>query len=337
MALIFVPDAGRAVRQGRRDADQRDHARASPAAKTATLDEIRGCTGLYVARPAPSPCATRRKIVLARRGVAGRRGSSPIAAWQRRRVLPRRRAGQAVLQVHARGNLSVDEQRRLVREVEERILDLQRETGEISRLRPQRSPRQATAATRPRTSSAPSSSNSPTGTCGAPADEILDRHPRAHAPTSPASSSRRASRRPARRSASRSRFELTRASPDAARAGRRSRSRDASRPMIGGLVDVEDSRPLPGIEWEMQGRPRPGRQVRRRRHADRQRVQLVTNGIKSASTGPTTATTRSTSACAYPTPTATLDSSTDSASRPPAGLVPISNFVTRSAQAEGRH
>ena len=99
-----------------------------------------------------------------------------------------------------------------------------------------------------------------------------------------------------------------------------------------GLIDVEDSRPIPGIEWEL----RVDRAQAGRFGADVTQVgnvvQLVTNGIKVGEYRPDDAEEELEIRVRFPRDARTLDQLDKLRVQTPEGLVPISNFVTRKAR-----
>ena len=101
---------------------------------------------------------------------------------------------------------------------------------------------------------------------------------------------------------------------------------------LAGLTDVEDSRPLPGIEWRLEvDRSKAGRFA-----ADVASigavVQLVTNGIKVGEYRPDDADREIDIRVRFPLGDRTIDQLDQLRVRTRDGLIPITNFVTRSAQ-----
>jgi multidrug efflux pump len=122
MALIFVPTLGAFIGK------TSDGGAMLP--ETADPYETEGVTGLYI-RLLGWLLGHPGKVLLSAFGVL-------IGAWMLYlnfgkgiEFFPKVEPEQAVLQIHARGNISVLEKDRLVAEVEQRIADLQRERGEF--------------------------------------------------------------------------------------------------------------------------------------------------------------------------------------------------------------
>ena len=103
---------------------------------------------------------------------------------------------------------------------------------------------------------------------------------------------------------------------------------------VDGLIDVEDGRPLPGIEWVMN----VDRELAGRFGADVTSVgatiQLVTNGILIGKYRPDDAQDEIDIRARFPGDYRVLDQLDQLRVQTPHGLVPISNFVTRSAQPQ---
>ena len=121
MALVFVPTLGGAI--GRRAPDSDFQVENLRAAESGDLDRLRGASGLYleVLRVAVTrPVA----VVLLAAGLLVTCYAA-YGHWGRGvEFFPAVEPENAVLHVHARGDLSVHERDRLVREVEERILGM---------------------------------------------------------------------------------------------------------------------------------------------------------------------------------------------------------------------
>jgi len=129
MALIFVPTLGSVFGKAGGSADP-ETMKALAAGESGDLNDIKGWTGRYlkvlgVALSHPG------KILLAAIVVLG------VVMWSYANFgrgvefFPDVEPHNAVLQIHARGNLAVDERDALVREVEAVVLAVQREHGEF--------------------------------------------------------------------------------------------------------------------------------------------------------------------------------------------------------------
>jgi multidrug efflux pump len=103
---------------------------------------------------------------------------------------------------------------------------------------------------------------------------------------------------------------------------------------IGGFINVEDSLPLPGIEWQLQ----IDRGEAARYNADTtligQSVQLVTKGLKLGTYRPDDSTEEVDIVVRYPEDKRSIRSLDDVRIETSRGLVPLSNFVTRSAEQQ---
>ncbi len=102
----------------------------------------------------------------------------------------------------------------------------------------------------------------------------------------------------------------------------------------GGLVDVEDSRPLPGIEWEI----KVDREQAARFGADvtsvGNAIKLVTNGINISSYRPVDTDDEIDITVRLPRENRTFDQLDNLRINTPYGLVPISNFIERQPVAK---
>ncbi|MBM3515136.1 MAG: efflux RND transporter permease subunit [Alphaproteobacteria bacterium] len=98
---------------------------------------------------------------------------------------------------------------------------------------------------------------------------------------------------------------------------------------IGGFINVEDSRPLPGIEWQLQ----IDREEAARANADTtligQAIQLVTKGLKLGSYRPDDSTEEVDIVVRYPEEQRSIRTLDDVRIETPRGLIPLSNFVKR--------
>lgn len=98
---------------------------------------------------------------------------------------------------------------------------------------------------------------------------------------------------------------------------------------IGGFINVEDSRPLPGIEWQLE----IDREEAARANADTtligQAVQLVTKGLKLGTYRPDDSTEEVDIVVRYPPDRRSIRALEDVRIETPRGLMPLSNFVTR--------
>ncbi len=128
MALLFVPALGAIFgRPGGGTAASE----AAALIRNESWGEARGFTGLYVRTLAH---AVRRPATVLLGAFVLLAGVTVLYAVAGRGVefFPKIEPDRVLILVHARGNLSVHEQDRLVREVEQRILDVQQEHGELA-------------------------------------------------------------------------------------------------------------------------------------------------------------------------------------------------------------
>ena len=121
MALVFVPTLGALV--GRRAPDAARHTHALAAAETGDLNQIKGLTGTYVQGLRWLLDHPGKVVLVAVALLTGVYGSY---AYLGRGVefFPKVEPENAVLQVHARGDLSVQERDAIVKSIENRILDM---------------------------------------------------------------------------------------------------------------------------------------------------------------------------------------------------------------------
>ncbi len=129
MALIFVPTLGALFGKAGGKSNQRT-LQALAAGEKGDLSQVPGATGLYVRALGrllkhPGKVLILAFTTLIAVQIAYAKFGKGVEFF------PEVEPESAVLQVHARGNLSIEERDLLLREVEERILDLQREKQEF--------------------------------------------------------------------------------------------------------------------------------------------------------------------------------------------------------------
>ena len=104
--------------------------------------------------------------------------------------------------------------------------------------------------------------------------------------------------------------------------------------VIGGFINVEDSRPLPGIEWQLD----VNREEAARANADTtligQAVQLVTKGLKLGTYRPDDSTEEVDIVVRYPESQRSIRALDDVRIETPRGSMPLSNFVHRVAEQQ---
>ena len=319
MALIFVPTLGELV--GRRSTSDPQVVRSLAAAETGKISEIGGFTGVYIRlleRAVAHPLLVLLIAIVLLIGVYG--GYAKFGKGME--FFPEVEPEQALVHVRARGNLSVYEQDSLVKEVEKRILDME----EIETFYT-------------RTGINLRGDNLAEDVVGVIQMEFIDWQ--------------------LRRPASQIMNDIRERTRDIAGILIEVRKPDAGPPVgkpvqielssqlpgllpsavaevrqlfsdVGELVDIEDSRPLPGIEWQLKvDRTQAGRfgaNVVIVGNA----VQLVTNGIKVSSYRPDDADDEVDIIVRLPYERRYLQQLDHLRVQTPYGLVPISNFVSRS-------
>ena len=326
MALVFVPTLGSIIGRPGGAADaERMHAMAADG--DADLSSVGGLTGRYLqllnrALDHPGKVLIAAAVVLVGVQWAYAKYGNGIEFFPE--VEPER----AALQVHARGNLSIDEQDALVREVEEIVLRLNRENGEI----------ETVYATTGRSEGPSEEAEDIVGVIQLqfvdwderrPAtvilDEILDHSAGIAGIT--VETRKEESGPPVGKD-----IQIELSGRDPAALERSVRVIRAYFDDLPGLKNIEDSRPIPGIEWEI----RVDRAQAAKFAAD---VTMIGDSIKMATNGFEVGTYRPDDSrdeidiiVRYPQAYRTIDQLDQIRVATSAGLVPISNFVTRSAQ-----
>ena len=319
MALVFVPTLGGVI--GRRAPDSDYQIESLSAAESGDLERITGASRLYlgvvrtaVAHPAIVVLLT--GVLLA--GVYAAYGHFGRGV----EFFPEVEPENAVLHVHARGDLSVDERDQLVREVEQRILDM---------------PEFASIYARSGTQFRSEVSEDTIGIVQLefiewrhrrPAAEILDevrartadlagivlevRKEEMGPPVGKAVQIELGSPVP----------ELLPGAVERIRAGLDE---------IGGLVDITDTRPVPGIEWQL----RVDREEASRFGVDvsivGSTIRLVTNGIKAGEYRPDDTSDEVDIRVRFPFSDRSIGQLDRLRVTTSEGAVPIANFVTREA------
>jgi multidrug efflux pump len=306
MALVFVPTLGSII--GRRAPDSEGNAAHLAAAQDGDLDSIGGFTGAYVKVLRLAVTHPMIVVLLATVLLAGGYGAYGVFG-KGVEFFPDVEPENAVLHVRARGDLSVEESDALVREVESRLLDM----GEL-----------ATIYARTGTTFRAEVTEDTVGLIQLefvdwkerrPAREILDevrertgdlagiiveaRKEEAGPPVGKPVQLQLSSRYP----------ELL---PEAVATVRRGLNE------LGGFVDVTDSRPMPGIEWQVK--------------VDRANaIKLVTNGIKVGEYRPDDTDDEVEIRVRFPYSDRNIDELDRLRVPTESGAVPIGNFVQRAA------
>jgi len=319
MALVFVPTLGSIV--GRRAPDSLQNAANLAAAENGKLDSITGMTGVYV-RVLRLAVTHPVKVVLLAAVLLTGAYASYGAFGKGVEFFPDVEPENAVLHVRARGDLSVQESDRLVREVESRLLDMGEfatvyaRTGTTFRSEvtedtvgliqlefvdwQQRRPaREILAEVRERTADL--------------AGIIVEaRKEEAGPPVGKPVQLQLSSRYP----------ELL---PDAVATVRRGLDE------LGGFIDVTDSRPTPGIEWQV----KVDRTEASRYGADitavGNAIKMVTNGIKVGEYRPDDTDDEVEIRVRFPYSDRNIDELDRLRVPTDSGAVPIGNFVERIA------
>ena len=329
MALIFVPTLGALF--GKPGAVDRRMVDRMAAMETGDIRETRGFTGIYIRLLGAALHHPAKIVFLA--------VATLVAAWvlyanfgRGFEFFPKVEPDRAVMKVFARGNLSVDEKSALVGEVEQRILALQRERGEMRAV-------YILSGKQQRRDDAPSDI---IGTINIefsawdtrrPADEILadvvDRSKdlagifietakeEAGPPVGKPIHILVTSRSP----------EMI--SPAVAKIR-------AKLDTMTGLKDIEDGRPVPGIEWELA----VDRAQAAKFDADiaviGNIIRLATNGLKVSEFRPDDADDEIDIVIRYPSDKRTLSQLDNIRVQTPKGLIPLSNFVRRVPKLQTR-
>jgi len=319
MALIFVPTLG--AQLGRAGATDQRALSSLAAMDNGALEDIRGLTGVYVKA---MRLIVRFPLLIVLVAIGTLVGVQYYYATHGNGVefFPNVEPEQAIVLIHARGNMSIDEKDALVREVENRVLELDDFASVYTRSGQQAQAQEA--------------SEDVVGTITLEFKEWQERRPSAviladiRARTDNISGLVVEAREPEVGPPTGKPVQLQLTSlfpellaPEVVKVRRYFESLD-------GLIDIEDSRPMPGIEWELDvDRAQAGRFG-----ADIVRVgnvvQLVTNGIKVGDYRPDDTDEEVDIRLRFPLDDRginqldTLRVPTDD------GLVPISNFVTRS-------
>jgi multidrug efflux pump len=313
MALVFVPTLGSII--GRRAPDSERNAAQLAAAEDGDLDSITGFTGAYVKVLRLAVTHPVTLVLLATILLAG--GYTTYGVFGKGvEFFPDVEPENAVLHVRARGDLSVEESDALVREVESRLLDMRARTGTTFRAevtedtvgliqlefvdwKQRRPAREILDEVRERT--------------GDLAGIIVEaRKEEAGPPVGKPVQLQLSSRYP----------ELL---PEAVATVRRGLDE------LGGFVDVTDSRPMPGIEWQV----KVDRAEASRYGADitavGNAIKLVTNGIKVGEYRPDDTDDEVEIRVRFPYNDRNIDELDRLRVPTESGAVPIGNFVQRTA------
>ena len=320
MALVFVPTLGGVI--GRRAPDSDYQVESLSAAESGDLERITGASRLYlrvvrVAVTHPLPVVLLAGLLLA--GVYAAYGQFGRGV----EFFPDVEPENAVLHVHARGDLSVDERDLLVREVEQRILGM-----------PEFASIYARSGTRFR------SEEVSEDTIGIvqlefvewrhrrPAAEILDE---VRARTADLAGIVLEVRKEEMGPPVGKAIQIELSSPESALLPVAVEQVRAGLAGIDGLVDVTDTRAIPGIEWQM----RVDREEASRFGVDvnivGSTIRLVTNGIKAGEYRPDDTDDEVEIRVRFPFSERSLGQLDRLRVTTSEGAIPIANFVTRAA------
>ena len=320
MALVFVPTLGSLV--GKRAADSERNTARLVAAEDGDLDTIAGWSGRYISflrfavshpRRILSLAVVILVLVYAGYGAFGKGVE----------FFPEVEPENAVIQIRARGDLSIQERDQLVREVESRVMDMQEFNSIYAR------------------SGSEFRSQVSADTVGLIQLELIDWELRRPAKQILAEIRQRTedlagiiieiqeqeSGPPVGKPVQ---IELSSRNPELLPpAVARIR---AALDQIGGFIDINDSRPIPGIEWQL----KVDRAEASRYGADITTVgnvvRLVTNGVRVGSYRPDDTDDEVEIRVRYPIGERSIDQLDRLRIPSSQGAVPISNFVTRTAR-----
>ncbi len=323
MALIFVPTLGSRIgkspTQGRADATAA--AKAIAASEHSDVTRLRGLTGAY-ARLLDR--ALRRPALVVMLAVVGLIGSWMAYAQFGRGVefFPEVEPQQAQILVHARGNLSIHEKDALVRQVEDRVLSLPDFKAVYARTF-NRAPQDA--------------AEDVIGIIGLtykdwqqrrPSQEVLDL---IRARTSDLAGVRVEPDVPDEGPPVGKDIQIQMTARDAAVLPQAVEVLREGFESIGGLVDIEDSRPVPGIQWDLSVNMGQAAKLGADVAAVGNIVQLVTSGLKVSSFRPDTAKDEVDIVVRYPEEDRSMEQLDQLRLNTERGLVPLSAFVERTA------
>ncbi|RMD60642.1 MAG: efflux RND transporter permease subunit, partial [Alphaproteobacteria bacterium] len=327
MALIFVPTLGAIFGRPGGTADAATM-KALAAGERGDLGHVHGFTGVYL-KVLRGALRHPGKILIA--AVLVLIGAQWAYAEFGRGVefFPDVEPDNAVLQVHARGNLSIYERDALLRQVENRILDLHRETGELHAIYARSVAESGIQRDEPEDLIGTIQLEFTDWFLRRPADEILADIRRRVAPLAGIQVEPRKEEagppvgKPVQIQVTSDRPDLI--EPAAARIATAMRR-------MGGFTNIEDGRPVPGIEWAL----RVDRAQAAKFGADvtliGAYVRMVTNGMTLGEYRPDSSDEEIDIVARLPVNDRTIAQLDQIRIQTASGLVPISNFVVREAR-----
>jgi multidrug efflux pump len=327
MALIFVPTLG-ALLGSPSGAVNPDTAKAIAAGDQAHMEGARGFTGAYLSLLRAALGHPGKVIAIAVAVLIG----AQIAYGQYGRgveFFPTVEPGNALLQVHARGNLSIAERDALLRQVEARILALHDETGELHTIYARSVASSGIQKDEPEDIIGTIQIEFVDWNLRRPADAILGDIRARVAPLAGVSVAPR-KRKAGPPVGKPIQVEIASDVPGAIgpAAARIAEAMSA----LGGFVDVEDGQPIPGIAWEL----KVDRAEAAKFGADvtliGSYVRMITNGTKLGEYRPDGADEEIDIVARLPAAFRNIEQLDRIRVRTSMGLVPIANFVSREAR-----
>lgn len=327
MALIFVPTLG-ALFGKAGGAVSPQTMKAMAAGEKGDLNDIGGATGWYLKA---LRAALRRPVLVLAAALAMLIGAQWAYGQFGRGVefFPDVEPENAALQVHARGNLSIWERDALLREVEERILDLQRETDELHAIYARSVVSSGVQRDEPEDLIGTIQLEFTDWDRRRPADEILaDIRERAAPLGGVIVEPRKEEAGPPVGKP----VQIEIASDYPALIEPAAKQVAATMERLGGFVDVEDGRPVPGIEWELDVDRAQAAKFGADVSLIGNYIRMITNGMTVGEYRPDGSDEEVDMVVRLPREDRTLEQLDRIRVETDAGMVPISNFVTRTAQ-----
>ncbi len=328
MALVFVPTLGSVFGKPGGTADP-ETMKALAAGESGHLEEVHGLTGTYlkvlgVALHHPAKVLLAAVLVLV--AVMWSYGTFGRGV----EFFPDVEPQNAVLQLHARGNLSVDERDQLVRQVEQVVLAVQREHGEFHAITAQSM-----------ASSGQRGGEEAEDLIGKitleftdwfsrrPANEILTEiRERSEIFAGVQVEARKEEAGPPVGKP----VQIQISASDPALIEPAAKRVAAGLAQLGGFVDVEDGAQIPGIEWELEVDRAQAAKFGADVSLIGSYVRMITNGMKLGEYRPDDSTEEIDIVVRLPEQYRNIEQLDRIRMQTSAGLVPISNFVTRNAK-----